>query len=270
MTTMREMRTAAVASLGAGAIHATAAGAHGEHPPAAVMFAVLAVLQGGWGAAALRARASRPLAWAGVALGWVGLTGWALAKVSGIGFVTGLEAAEPPGFADTVAAVLAGVTLGGAAWWLSGRSDPVGARRPAQVPGAVTAAALVLAAMVATGDHDHTGGDHGHGLGESAAAHGPGDGGGHDHGATAGDHDDDGDGAHGGAAGDGHGGGDHGGGGGSAAAHDHGGGRRGQAARGGHDPGDHDDDPDDPHDHDDDPGDPHHHDGDHGGDPGDP
>ena len=44
---------AGAASIGAGAIHAAAIGVHAEHTEAARVFAVLAVLQIGWGAAAL-------------------------------------------------------------------------------------------------------------------------------------------------------------------------------------------------------------------------
>ena len=41
---------AGLASLGAGAIHATAVGVHSEHRQAAVAFALLAAFQLGWGA----------------------------------------------------------------------------------------------------------------------------------------------------------------------------------------------------------------------------
>lgn len=52
------MRTiAAIASLGAGALHASAAGSHGEHRPAALAFALVALAQLGWGAAAVNAAA---------------------------------------------------------------------------------------------------------------------------------------------------------------------------------------------------------------------
>src|SRR3546814_15457509 len=50
---------AAAASIAAGAIHAAAAGSHAELAPLSMLFAVTAVVQVGWGAAALRSEARR-------------------------------------------------------------------------------------------------------------------------------------------------------------------------------------------------------------------
>ena len=74
---------AAMASFGAGAIHAAAAGAHAEHRQAVIVFTVIAVLQLGWGAAAL-ARPTRTVALAGAVLNAGLVAGWAVAKTSGI------------------------------------------------------------------------------------------------------------------------------------------------------------------------------------------
>jgi hypothetical protein len=238
---------AAVASLGAGAVHATAVGAHGEHRAAAIVFGLLALAQVGWGAAALAGRAPRWLPWAGLAVNGGAIAGWVLAKTVGITFVAGLDAPEAPQFADTAAAFLALVAVGGTVAWLTG-ADEAAPRwvRPAHAPLTGAAALLVLTAMVATGGHSHAGGhdgghahgeEHAHGEGgegESAAAHDHDDSDHDDHDGTGGDH--------------GHDDGDH-------DDHDATGG-----SSGGHD---HDDDHDDVHGPDDSPGG-----HDHGDDPG--
>src|SRR4051794_28338764 len=80
----------AAASLGAGAIHAAAIGVHSEHRQAVIAFAVLALLQLGWGAIAL-VRSGRLLALAGIVINGGAVVGWAMAKTSGISFVDGLD-----------------------------------------------------------------------------------------------------------------------------------------------------------------------------------
>jgi hypothetical protein len=152
---------AGLASLGAGAIHATAVGLHSEHRQAAVAFALLTAFQLGWGALALL-RAPRVL----IALGAVGnamaVAGWVLTRTSGIGFIDGLEAAESPGFADTTAAVLAGVAVLGALAYLVA---PGRLRLPTlagAVPAAAATGVLAVAAMVAATGDTHTHGEDGH------------------------------------------------------------------------------------------------------------
>jgi hypothetical protein len=156
---------AALASLGAGVIHAAAVGVHGEHRQAAIAFAALALFQVGWGALAL-VRSWSWIAWAGVAGNSLALAGWLVAKTSGIGFIDGLETAEGPGFADTMAAILALIAVAGA---LTAAVAPELLRMPSisTVPVAAVTAAVVMAAMVATGGHQHGPGGHGH---EDAAA----------------------------------------------------------------------------------------------------
>jgi hypothetical protein len=149
---------AALASIGAGIIHAAAAGVHGEHRQAAIAFGALALFQVGWGALALVR--SRPwIAWAGVAGNSLALAGWLVVTTSGIGFVDGLETAEGPGFADTMAALLALIAVAGA---LTAAVAPELLRMPSfsSVPVAAVTAAVVMAATVATGAHHH--GDEGH------------------------------------------------------------------------------------------------------------
>ena len=175
---------AALASIGAGAIHATAAGAHSEHRSAVVAFALTAVFQIAWGALAL-VRPSRAVALVGAAGNLAAVGGWVLAKTSGIGFVTGLDVQEDPQFADTLAAALAFVAV--AAALLAARAERashprrLAVRQPALVGvSALAALALAVPGMVSAGTHSHAGG---HGAGAEAAGHEHGDGAaaGHDH-----------------------------------------------------------------------------------------
>ncbi len=184
---------AALASIVAGGIHATAAGAHSEHRAAVVAFTLTAVFQIGWGALAL-VRPSRLVALLGAVGNAAALGGWVLAKTSGIGFVTGLDVAEDPQFADTLAAALALVAVVGALLVLRPAPSPgAGGRRAALGVSAVAAMVLAVPGMVAAGNHSH------------ADGHDHGDGSGHDHGGEA-------------AAGHDHGAGDE-----AAAGHEHGG-----------------------------------------------
>jgi hypothetical protein len=160
---------AAPASIGAGVVHASAVGAHGEHRATALTFALLAVLQVGWGVLVLRHPGRRWL-WAGVAGNGLAVLGWLAAKTTGIGLVDGLESAEAPGVPDTVAALMAGAAVAGGLVALLASDRP---RRPvgaARVPASLGAAVLVVVAMVATGDHTGGSAGHGHGQGELAAA----------------------------------------------------------------------------------------------------
>ena len=175
---------AALASIGAGAIHAVAAGAHSEHRAAVVAFALTAVFQIAWGALVL-VRPSRAVALGGVVGNSAALGGWVLAKTSGISFVTGLEVQENPQFADTLAAALAVVAVVGAlVVLLPELSARLSGRQPALVGLATVAAlALTVPGMVAAGSHSHAGGhehggdaaghehDHGTASEESAAGH---------------------------------------------------------------------------------------------------
>ncbi|CAN5582893.1 hypothetical protein BH24ACT4_BH24ACT4_07680 [soil metagenome] len=101
---------AAVASLGAGAIHAAAIGIHSEHRPAALAFTAVAAAQLGWGALALT-RGGRAVVSAGLVVQGVALVGWLAAKTTGVGFVAGLEGIESVQVADGLAAGLAGMAL---------------------------------------------------------------------------------------------------------------------------------------------------------------
>jgi hypothetical protein len=178
------LAVAAMASIAAGAIHATAVGAHGEHRATQIAFMLVAVFQIGWGALALT-RSQSWVALLGAAGNAAALGGWVLAKTSGIGFIDGLEAAEGPEFADTVAAALAAVAVLGALAGLIGRLNWARQPQPVVLGVSVLATlALVVPGMVSAGSHGHAGGhgdehgddhemsgmDHDHGGGQEATA----------------------------------------------------------------------------------------------------
>jgi len=151
----------ALASLGAGAIHASAIGAHNEHRHAVITFAIVAAVQLVLGTAALVSH--RRLV--GVALfvaNLAALVGWALANRDGISFIDGLDERESVQWADGLAAgmaaaVLLGVALTAARSWRFPGSDVV--VRVLALP----VAALTVTGMVAAGGHAHAvNDDHGH------------------------------------------------------------------------------------------------------------
>jgi hypothetical protein len=162
----------ALASLGAGAIHAAAIGAHGEHRQAVITFAIVAAAQLALGGAALVSNRKA----VGIAMAVVNfalLVGWAMAKRSGISFIDGMEEAEAVQWADGLAAGMAAASVIGVAFaamrgWRIPASDAL--VRVLAVPMVV----LTVTGMVAAGGHAHAGGHD-----EMA--------GGHDHAATASD-----------------------------------------------------------------------------------
>lgn len=95
----------AIAGIGAGAIHAAAAGAHADHRLLANVFVAMAVAQLGTGIALLT-QPGRAWARAVIIVNGAAVTGWVVTRVVGVWFVTGLEVAEPAEFADTVCASL--------------------------------------------------------------------------------------------------------------------------------------------------------------------
>lgn len=166
---------AAVASIGAGAVHAAAVGIHAEHRQAAVAFAGLAFLQIAWGALAVTGH-RRLVGVAGVVVSLVAVGGWVLAKTVGIGFIDGIGEVEPIQFPDLAAMLLAAVAVVAAARALVVRADARPARTVrslAYAPSAVLAG-FALFGMATISGHDHAG--TGHSQGSAAAA-------GQDHGA---------------------------------------------------------------------------------------
>ena len=164
------MWVAGAASLGAGAVHAAAIGAHAEHPQVVKTFTVLAVAQLAWGAVAL-VRPSRRLLAAGVAVNGAAVVGWVLAKTSGIGFIDGLETSEPTQWADglcaalaAAAAVFAAVAVVGALRSTSPDAASSGrALQRASIGAAAVIALLSLTGMNSAASHHHEGEGHSHG-----------------------------------------------------------------------------------------------------------
>jgi hypothetical protein len=160
----------ALASLGAGGIHAAAIGAHGEHRQAVYTFAVVALFQIGVGAMALVS--NRKLVGLALGLGNLALVGgWLLAKTSssGIGFIDGLDAKEPIQWADGLAVGLAAVAvlvvlIAAFRRWHLPSSDAI--TRVFALP----VVALTLTGMVAAGQHTHSHGTAAAGHVHAAAA----------------------------------------------------------------------------------------------------
>jgi hypothetical protein len=150
---LRPLTLAAVASLSAGAVHAATIGAHADHPQAAKMFAVVALVQLLWGGVAL-IRRSRSVALVGCVLNGALFGGWVLAKRTGISLIDGLDYAEPVQFADGLCAALALFSAVAAAvvflQWRVKRGQPVIA-----TAAVVVVALLALPGMVEAGRHRH-------------------------------------------------------------------------------------------------------------------
>jgi hypothetical protein len=186
------LAVAGAASLGAGSIHAAAIGIHAEHRQAAITFAILALLQLGWGALALVGR-RWPIHVLGLGVNAAAIGGWILAKTSGISFVDGLGEVESVQWPDALAVALATIAL-----VVGLRRLVTGGHTPqASVPSRFTLSAVGIAVtatsllgMTQAGTHQHASGEghaatgHSHGStptgGSGSTAAGPG----HSHGSS--------------------------------------------------------------------------------------
>ena len=150
-TTLRfgTFAVAAAGSLGAGAIHAAAAGAHAGARQAVVMFALAGAAQLGFGVVGLLSH--RKLLGLGMGAANLALfSGWAIAKRSGIGFVDGMEDAQALEWADGMAAAFAafaviGVAVTAIRSWRFPASDAI--VRVVALP----VAAITIVGMIAVG-----------------------------------------------------------------------------------------------------------------------
>ncbi len=147
------LAVAAMASLGAGAIHASATGIHAEHPQLARIFVVVAALQLGAGLWAL-VRPARPAALAVVLVNGGAVIGWLATRLVGISWIDGLQTREAAQFADTLCAGLGAAAAGTALASLLVGWRPATPHRLA-VP-AVLVAALAVPAMWTGGTHAHS------------------------------------------------------------------------------------------------------------------
>ena len=175
---------AAAASLGAGLVHAAAAGSHNGDATLAWLFALTAAAQLLWGALAVVSPSRITLA-AGVALNGGAALAWLLSRT--VGLFGSLAAVEPVGTQDLLAAVLGAIAAGAALVAVLGVVE----RMDASI--AAVAAGLVVFLAVPAMAAEHTHGpshDHEHGEATTEAAAG------HDHAAESGeataahDHDD--------------------------------------------------------------------------------
>jgi hypothetical protein len=157
---------AAVASGGAGLVHAAAAGSHNDDAAVAWLFAVTALLQFAW-AVLVIVRPSIPLVIAGVALNGACVIAWVLSRT--VGLVAPLEGVEDVGVADTAAAALAAVAGVAALSVLLARSTSARVNRSVVVVSAVAIAAFVVPAMAVPHAHSHDDGGHGHTAAAAAA-----------------------------------------------------------------------------------------------------
>lgn len=112
-TRLPGLTVAALASIGAGAVHGAATGIHAENPGLARLFVVITVAQLGAGIWAL-VRPMRPAALAVAAVNAVAVGGWLVTRLVGISWIPGLEVAEAPQFADTACALMGAVAVGAA------------------------------------------------------------------------------------------------------------------------------------------------------------
>ena len=101
---------AGLAALGAGFIHAMAAGTHAEHFPAALAVGAFAIAQVGAGLFFLfKTTTLSRMVLAVVNIGALG--GWMATRTTGVGFISGLEEAEKIQTADALAATLAALAV---------------------------------------------------------------------------------------------------------------------------------------------------------------
>jgi hypothetical protein len=156
---------AAVASLAAGAIHATAVGSHAGDDAVVRAFVAVTAFQIGWGALALL-RPTKAVAVVGALGNAACLGGWILAKSVGIGFIQGFSEPEPVEFADGLAAAMAAISVLfalGAVFGVTFAKKAPKVRTALVGTTAVVLAALALPGMVEAGQGHGDGGGHSHG-----------------------------------------------------------------------------------------------------------
>jgi hypothetical protein len=152
-TRLPGLTIAAMTSIGAGVIHASAAGVHAEHPQLARLFILIAVAQIGAGLVAM-SRPNRLLATLVVAINALAVGGWLATRLTGISWIVGLEVREAAQFADTASALL-GATAVGCALAASMIGKRHGPTQRLSFP-ALAVAALTVPAMLSGGTHVHS------------------------------------------------------------------------------------------------------------------
>ena len=150
---------AGLASMGAGAVHAAAAGIHAEHrswprssssPPCSSSVSGCGPCSG----------PTRLAAWAVVFVNVGAVVGWLYTRLGGISWIEGLEVREAPQFADTACAALAVVAV------VTGYTGAILPAERRQHRGLLAPAALIgmfaVWTMFAAGTHVHSHGEAGH------------------------------------------------------------------------------------------------------------
>jgi hypothetical protein len=147
---------AGLASIGAGVIHGAAIGLHADHAASSRVFLVLTLLQVGWGIAAL-SNFNKNTIWLGLIINAGAVVGWVITRTSGISFISGLEIPESPQPADSLCALLGGITVVAILW---------GMWRPENRASSVSIvnASYVLTAVTLLGLWTLTGHAHSHGV----------------------------------------------------------------------------------------------------------
>ena len=152
-TRLPGLTIAVMTSIGAGVIHAAAAGVHAEHPQLARLFVLCSVAQVGAGLIAW-ARPNRLVAALIVAVNAVAVGAWLTTRITGISWIQGLEVREAPQFADTACALLGAAAVGCAlAAAMVGKRTSAAPRL--SFP-ALAVAALTIPAMLSSGTHVHS------------------------------------------------------------------------------------------------------------------
>jgi hypothetical protein len=149
---------AAAASAAAGLVHATAAGTHAGDRQLVVLFALTAVAQLIWAAAAI-VRPVRPVLLAGVVLNGVAAVAWVVSRSFGLPIIDSLAQPEEIGVQDLIAAVLGAAAAVAA---LLAVVNPV-RRRANAVPALIAAAAVFALAVPAMAVEHGDGASHDHG-----------------------------------------------------------------------------------------------------------
>jgi hypothetical protein len=143
-----------LASMGAGIIHAAAAGAHAEHVTLSRLFVAVAVAQILVGLVTLL-RGGRAVAVVTALVNGGAVVAWIVTRVSGTTWIEGLEQSEAPRFADTVCAALGVLAMGAAVVTVRGgkgwATTPPRLGLPAVGLGAVTVVAMMSGATHAHG-----------------------------------------------------------------------------------------------------------------------
>lgn len=163
------MQLAGLAAIGAGAIHAAAAGQHANTTTLARLFVAVAVAQLGTGLLAL-ARGGRLAAVATALVNLGAVAAWGATRLWDISWIAGLGSAELARFVDTACAVLGAIAAVAALVALAAGRTAVTTVRlglPAFSVGAVTLAALLVGV-----DHSHGAAGHAPDEGTAASADG--------------------------------------------------------------------------------------------------